>query len=93
MTTVLANDTTPTATATEAARLVADVVRDVSASGVTFAVAADCVHAVHGYWKVPLVPSAWLERMSPVYEEMAIAEERLREQGVSDVILTLRENV
>ena len=87
------NETQFTASATEAATVVHSLLTGVFYDGVTFSVAESGIRSVHGYWKVPIVPSHWPERMYPLYEDVAILEESLREMGANDIILALSDRV
>lgn len=78
-----------TATAKEAADLVRPLAKGFFAGDVTLTVADERVREIHGYWQVPLIPSHWPYKTSPLYEDLAIIEDGLREQGVDDIILAL----
>lgn len=83
--------TTPSAQA--AADLVRPYTKGAFSDGITLTVADKRVYEIHGYWQVPLVPSHWPERTLPIHEDLAIMEEKLRDQGVNDIILALGEKL
>lgn len=82
---------------TPSAQAAADIVRPLTmgkfSDGITLTVADKRVHEIHGYWQVPLVPSRWPDRDLPLIEDIVILEEKLRDQGVNDIILALGEKL
>ena len=93
MASVTVNGKNRTATAQEAADAVRPLTNGIFSDGVTLTVADRRVYPIHGYWQVPLVPSHWPDRTSPLYEDIAIIEERLRANGIDDVVLALSDRL
>ena len=48
---------------------------------------------IDGWWKVGISPSRWPQRLYPLYEELAIIEERLRDDNHLDILLALSDPV
>ena len=67
--------------------------RDYQQNGITFEVLADKIRKVDQWWRVSVQPSQWPERLFPVYETLAIIEEKLQEEHGLDVLLSLGEPI
>ncbi len=67
---------------------VVQILRNKPESDVTLTVDETGIKRVNGWWRVPVYPSQWPERMSPLYEELAIIEEEMRDDKHLDVLLS-----
>lgn len=74
---------------------VADVVRPYlehhSVNGITFDVVPDKIRKIDNWWRVPIRPSQWPERVFPLYEVLAEIEDELRDNNHLDILLSLGE--
>jgi hypothetical protein len=62
-----------------------------SVRGVTFSVDHTRIRRKDGFWRVSVVPSEEPDRLFATYEELAILESELHEEGYSEIILSLDE--
>ena len=87
------NGTTPETTAEEVAAIVRPYLSEPVLGDIQLQVMADRTRRIDGWWKVGVAPSRWPERLYPMYEELAIIEERLRDDNHLDILLALGEPV
>lgn len=51
------------------------------------------IYLSHGYWRVPIHPSFWPERLFPAIEELADVESKIRKAEELKIILVLAEPI
>ena len=77
--------------------VIADAVRsylkDYHLGSITFEVLPDKIRQVDQWWRVPIQPSQWPDRLFPVYETLAVIEEKLQDEHGLNVLLSLGEPV
>ena len=61
----------------------------VEVGGVTFSTSPTQARLRDGYWQVEVTPSAIPPRMYPIYEELALVEERLHDKGFEKFLLSV----
>jgi hypothetical protein len=62
-------------------------------NGITFEILSDKIRKVDEWWRVPVQPSRWPDRLFPVYETLAIIEEKLQDEYGLNVVFSLGEPV
>lgn len=61
--------------------------------GITFEVLSDKIRQIDHWWRVPIQPSHWPDRLFPIYETLAIIEEKLQDENGLNILLSLGEPV
>ncbi|GAB4470389.1 MAG: hypothetical protein OHK0029_43200 [Armatimonadaceae bacterium] len=72
------------------AAIVRPYLQGVSVGGFQLDVVPERTRLMEGWWKVAVQPSGIPDRLFPLYEELAVIEERLRDDGYDNIVLSLR---
>ena len=75
----------------EVAALVEQKLINIMVHGVTFHTEPSTIHRQDAHWRVGVMPSQEPDRLFATYEELAILETELHEQGHLEIILYLEE--
>jgi hypothetical protein len=78
-------------TKSEAGKIVQERLQGIFVREVTFTVDSSKITRQDGRWRVPIIPSEEPDRLFATYEELAILEGELHEEGYTEIILTLDE--
>jgi hypothetical protein len=72
---------------------VREYLRDSKPGGVTLDVDESHIHRIDSWWRVPIRPSRWPERMFEFYEVLAEIESEIQEREHLDVIFSTGEPI
>jgi hypothetical protein len=75
-------------TRSEIAQKVRAYIRDRHPGGVTLEVVEQGIHKMDYWWRVPVRPSAWPEKMFEYYEALAEVESEIQEKEHLNILLS-----
>jgi hypothetical protein len=78
-------------TQSEIAQKVRESIRDRHPGGVTLEVVEQGIRKVDYWWRVPVRPSAWPEKMFEYYEALAEVESEIQEKEHLNILLSTSE--